>query len=94
MHLSDTGSIAQHLTNIPSQKLCFWKILTKNTILKQQNNKQKLQILGVLHIRKKQPKLNRINFKSRTNVLKCLKLLLLLVETNLKINATTTHQYK
>ena len=33
------------------------------TILEQQNNKQKLQILKVLHIRKKLPKLNRINFK-------------------------------
>ena len=38
----------------------------------QQNNKRKLQFLKALHIRMKQPKLNRINFKSSTNVLKCL----------------------
>ena len=42
----------------------------------------------------KQSKLNRINFESSTNIPKCLLLLLLLlVETNLKINAITTHQY-
>ena len=48
----------------------FQKILTENTILEQQNNKQKLQILEALHIRMIQPKLNRINFESSTNVLK------------------------
>ena len=36
------------------------------------HNKQKLQILEVLHIRMKQPKPNKINFESSTNVLKCL----------------------
>ena len=34
--------------------------------------KQKLQILEALHIRNMQPKLNRINFKTSANVLKCL----------------------
>ena len=38
----------------------FGKILTENTIILEQNNKQKLQILKVLHIRNIQPKLNRI----------------------------------
>ena len=37
-----------------------------------QNNKQKLQILKALHIRNIQPKLNRINFETSANVLKCL----------------------
>ena len=49
------------------------KILTENTtILKHQNNKQKLQILEAQHIRNIQPKLNRINFQTSANVLKCL----------------------
>ena len=34
-----------------------------------QNNKQKLQILEVIHIRNIQPKLNRITFKTSANVL-------------------------
>ena len=70
------------------------KVLTENTtILKQQNNKQKLQILEALHIRMKQPKLYRIYFESSANVLKCLLLMLLRIEPNFKMNATT-HQYK
>ena len=49
------------------------KILTDNTtILKHQNNKQKLQILEALHIRNLQPTLNRIHFQTSANVLKCL----------------------
>ena len=72
MHLSDTSSIAQHLKNIHAQQQ-LWKILTKNTtILEHQNNKQKLQILEAIHIRNMQPKLNRINFQTSANVLKCL----------------------
>ena len=35
-------------------------------------NKQKLQILEVLHIRNIPPKFNRINFESNAIVLKCL----------------------
>ena len=71
-HLSDTSSIAQHLKNIPVQTLNFGKFLLKTTILEKQNHKQKLQILEVFHIRMKQPKLNKINFESSTNVLKCI----------------------
>ena len=56
---------------IKQYKTEFLKILTENTIL-EQNNKQKLQLLEALHIRKKLPKLNRINFVSTTHVLKCL----------------------
>ena len=49
------------------------KILTDNTtILEHQNYKQKLQILGALYIRNLQPALNRINFQTSANVLKCL----------------------
>ena len=49
------------------------KILTDNTtILEHQNNKQKLQILEALHIRNMQPTLNRINYQTSANVLKCL----------------------
>ena len=40
------------------------------TLLEQENNKQKLQILEALHIRKKLPKLKRINFESSTGVQK------------------------
>ena len=67
MHFADTRSIAQHLTTE------LRKILTKDTtILEQENNKQKLQILVALHIKNIQPKLNRINFESSANVLKYL----------------------
>ena len=49
------------------------KILTDNTtILEHQNNKQKLLILEALHIRNMQLTLNRINFQTSTNVLKCI----------------------
>ena len=49
------------------------KILTDNTtILEHQNNKQKLQILEALHIRNMPVSLNKINFKTSANVLKCL----------------------
>ena len=63
MHLSDTSSIAQHLKN---------HSCPTTTILEHQNNKQKLQILEALHIRNLQPTLNRINFQTSANVLKCL----------------------
>ena len=73
MHLSDTSSIAQHLKKYSCPTTEVWKILTENTtILEHQNNKQKLQILEALHIRNMQPKLNRINFQTSANVLKCL----------------------
>ena len=73
MHLSDTSSIAQHLKNIHAQQQNYGKFLPKtSTILEQQNNKQKLQILKELHIRNIQPTLNRINFETSANVLKWL----------------------
>ena len=40
-------------------------------IINKRNNKQKLQILEALHIRNMQPTLNRINFQTGANVLKC-----------------------
>ena len=73
MHLSDTSSIAQHLKKHSCPTTELRKILTDNTtILEHQNNKQKLQILEALHIRNTQSALNRINFQSSANVLKCL----------------------
>ena len=72
MHLSDTSSIAQHLKKHSCPTTQLRKILTDNTILVHQNNKQKLQILEALYIRNLQPALNRINFQTSANVLKCL----------------------
>ena len=73
MHLSGTSSIAQHLKKYPCPKTELRKILTDNTaILEHQNTKQKLQILKALHIRNKQPTLNKINFQTSAKVLKCL----------------------
>ena len=71
MHLSDTSSIAQHLKRHSCPTTQLRKILTDNTtILDHQNNK--LQILEALYIRNRQPALNRINFQTSANVLKCL----------------------
>ena len=73
MHLSDTSSIAQHFKKHSYPTTQLQKILTNNTtILEHQNNKQKLQILVALYIRNMQPTLNRINFQTSANVLKCL----------------------
>ena len=75
MHLSDTISIAQHLKKHSGPTKEIRKILTENTtILEHQNNnnKKKLQILEALYIRNMQPKINRINFQTSANVLKCL----------------------
>ena len=72
MHLSDTCSIAQHLKKHSCPTTELRKILTDNRILEHQNNKQKLQILEALRIRNMQPTLNRINFQTSANVLKCL----------------------
>ena len=72
MHLSDTNSIAQHLKKHSYPTTEIRKILTENTILEHQNNKQKLQFLEALYIRNMQPKINRINFQISGNVLKCL----------------------
>ena len=41
-------------------------------MLEQQNSKQRLEILETLHIRKKCPQLNKVNFESSTNIFKCL----------------------
>ena len=63
MHLTDTSSVAKHLKIHSCLTIEFRNIPTENTtILEQQNNKQKLQILEALHIRNKHPKLNRIHF--------------------------------
>ena len=88
MHLSETSSIAQHLKEHSYPTTELRKILTDNTtILEHQNNKQKLQILEVLHIKNMQPTLNRIHFQTSANVLKYLYLLTPFIETHLKANA-------
>ena len=95
MHLSLISSIAQHLEkkhSCPTTE--FHKILTESTKLKEQNNKQELQILAALPIRNIQAKLKRINFETSANVLKRLKLLTLLTETKLKSKRYTIQQYK
>ena len=70
---ANTSSIAQHLKKHSCPTTQLRKILTDNTtILEHQNNKQKLQILEALYIRNLQPALNRINFQTSANVLKCL----------------------
>ena len=62
MHLLDISSIEQHLKKHSCPSTELRKILTKNTtILKHQNNKQKLQILEALYIR---------NIETSANVLK------------------------
>ena len=98
MHFSYTSSIAHHLKkNIHAQPQNCGKSLLKTTILKQRNNIKKLQILEALHIRNIQPKLNRINFETSANVLKCLKPQTLFIETNSKskrYNNTNVHSYK
>ena len=63
-------------------------------LFEQQDNKQKLQILEALHIRSMQPKLYKINCETSANVLKCLQLLTLFIETNLKSKRYTIQQYK
>ena len=56
---------AQHLKKHSCPSTQLRKILTDNTtILEDQNNKQKLQILEALYIRNLQPTLNRINFQT------------------------------
>ena len=45
--------------------------IKENSYLEHQY-KQNLQILEALHIRNIQPKLNRINFETSADVLKCL----------------------
>ena len=71
MHLSDKSSIAQHLKKHTYPTTELRKILTENTILEQQNSKQKLQVLEALHIRNMHTKFDKINFEISANVLKC-----------------------
>ena len=71
MHLSNTTSIA-FKKNFQVQQQKYGKFPPKTTILEHQNNKQKLQILEALNIWNMQPKLNRFNFRTSANLLKCL----------------------
>ena len=49
MHLSDTSSIARHLKKHSCPTTELRKILTKNTILEHQNNKQKLHSWSTIY---------------------------------------------
>ena len=62
IHLSDTNSIARHLKKHSCSTTELRKFLPK-TILKQQKNKQKLQILEALDIKNIQPKLIELILK-------------------------------
>ena len=70
MYFSDTNFIAQHLKKHSCPTTDLRKILSDDTILEQQNNKQKLQIPEALRIRNIRPKFNRIDFETSANVLK------------------------
>ena len=72
MHLSETSSIAQYLKTFLLKNWFLENSYRKKDNIRIKNNKQKSRILEALHIRKKLPKHNRINFESSTNVLKCL----------------------
>ena len=66
---------------MPNNRITKKNLAENTTILEHQNDKQKLQILEALYIRNIQPKLNKINFQTIANVLKCLQLLTLCIET-------------
>ena len=69
----DSSSIAFHLKNNSIPKSKFRKILVENTsIIVQEIDKLRLQILEFLHIKTKQKnnKINRINFENSEDVLK------------------------
>ena len=73
MHLYGSSSIALYLKNDSIPKSKFRKILVENTtIIAHEIDKLREQILEALHIKTEKPKINRINFKNRTNILKCL----------------------
>ena len=72
VHLSDTSSIAQYLKKHSCPTTQLRKILTDNTTILEHQNNKKLQILEALHIGNMQPAINRINFQTSANVLKCL----------------------
>ena len=63
MHLSDTSSIAQDLKKHSYPTIEIRIILTENTILEHQNNKQKLQILEDYILETCNPNLTELIFK-------------------------------
>ena len=71
MNLNNSSSIALHLKTHSIPKSKFRKILVENTsIIAHEINKQRPQILETLHIKTKNPKINRITFENSDNVLK------------------------
>ena len=72
MHLNDSSSIALHRKNHSIPKSKFRKNLVENTsIIAHEIDKLRLQIIEALHIKRKKPKINRINLENSDNVLKC-----------------------
>ena len=74
LHFSDSCSICQHLKNHNCLNATYRNILVNNTkLLHIDNNVKKLKILEALYIKFRQPTINRINFETSDNILKCLK---------------------
>ena len=100
MHLFNASSIALHLTkkhSCPTTELR--KILTENTILEQQNNKQKLQILEALQIKNINPDLIEFILKPVLMYLYVFRYWRYLYKQIRKVNATqydstNAHSYK
>ena len=72
MHRNDSSSIALHLKTHSISKSKFRKILVENTtIIAQEINKLRLQILKALHIKMKiKTTINRVDFENSDNILK------------------------
>ena len=72
-HLNEQSSIYKHLSQHKVKPSEMRKILVDNTkIIDRNNKKKKLIILEALHIKKRTPSINRINFQTGANVLSCL----------------------
>ena len=94
MHLSDTCSLAQHLKNVHAQQLNFGEFLPKTQYLNNKITRKNYRFSRHYILRIYNPKLNRINFETSANVLKCLLQLTLFIETNSKGKRYTMQLYK
>ena len=74
LHQIDFSSICQHFKKYYSLTATYRNIFVDNTkILHTDNNVKKLKILEALYIKFKWLTINRINFETSDNILKCLK---------------------
>ena len=85
--------VNKHISNFFTVTKCttiiFVKTYSPLILIKKKQKQKTYYILEALHIRNIQPKLNRINFETNVNVLKCLLLLTLFIETNSKSKCYT-----